>query len=289
MQAIVDHRLGGSCLRQELYDRFFGSVDVVAIEDAGIHQRSRLALSECLGQRRIRIVAFAADDPHDRQIELPGKIEVALIVAGHAHDGARSVFHQHVIGNPDWDFFLRRRICCVGAGEDTGLIDARLPRDQILLRRPFAIGLNLFLFLRRRQRLDQRVLGSEHHVSRAEDRVRTCGEDANLALLAGDFLCLELQLGAFRPANPVPLRGLRSLRPIDVIEILEQPRRVVADAEEPLLEQTLLYLGSTALAETAGHDLLVHELQVADGDGSPNPLERRARMGVGRLLDYVRL
>ena len=35
-----------------------------------------------------------------------------------------------------------------------------------------------------------------------------------------------------------------------MIEILEQPRRVVADAEEPLLEQTLLYLGPTALAET---------------------------------------
>ena len=50
-----------------------------------------------------------------------------------------------------------------------------------------------------------------------------------------------------------------------MVEILEQARRVVTDAEEPLLEQALLNLRPAALAEAAGHDLLVGEDGFAAG------------------------
>src|SRR6187397_3408480 len=101
------------------------------------------------------------------------------------------------------------------------------------------------------------MLGSEHHVGRAVDGVRPGGENADRASIAAHRLRLEIELCALGATDPVPLRRLGCLGPVDAIEIVEQARRVVADTEEPLLEQTLLDLGSATLAESAGHDLLV--------------------------------
>src|SRR5437868_6947458 len=109
VQPVVDHWLGGAGFRQELYDRLLGRLDIVAIEDTRIHQRSRFTLGECFIKRSVRVFALAANDANDRQIELRRELEVALIVAGNAHNGTRSVLHQHVIGDPDGNLLLRRR------------------------------------------------------------------------------------------------------------------------------------------------------------------------------------
>src|SRR6266478_572896 len=102
------------------------------------------------------------------------------------------------------------------------------------------------------------MLWCQHHVGRAVNGVGPGGEDAHLALVGLYVLRLERELRTLRAPNPVPLRRLRRLRPVDVIEILEQTRGVVADAEKPLLQQTLFDRGAAPFAVTAD-DLLVGE------------------------------
>ena len=42
----------------------------------------------------------ALDHRDDRQAELAGELEVAVVVRGHGHDGAGAVAHHHVVGDP---------------------------------------------------------------------------------------------------------------------------------------------------------------------------------------------
>ena len=47
----------------------------------------------------------------DRHSELPGELEVALVVGGHAHDGAAAIARQDVVGDEDRHRFARRGVC----------------------------------------------------------------------------------------------------------------------------------------------------------------------------------
>ena len=51
---------------------------------------------------------------------LRGKFKIALVVRRHAHDRARAVTHQNVIGDPDGDPLVAHRIDRIGAGENAG-------------------------------------------------------------------------------------------------------------------------------------------------------------------------
>src|SRR5205823_9604776 len=94
------------------------------------------------------------------------------------------------------------------------------------------------------------MLRCEHHVRRAVNRVRTSGKDTYLALPAICVTRSERQFGSFRLSDPIVLRRLCRFRPIDVIEILQQSWRVLADAKEPLFEQPLLDGRLAALAQS---------------------------------------
>ena len=63
----------------------------------------------------------AVPAPHDRQPECPREFEVALVVAGHRHDRAGAVAHQHVVGDEDRDPLAVDRVDRVRAGEHAGL------------------------------------------------------------------------------------------------------------------------------------------------------------------------
>src|SRR5687768_9385804 len=125
------------------------------------------------------------------------------------------------------------------------------------------------------------MLRSEHQVRCAEDRVGASGEDADAGTrdwgrgtggnggLLSAFVpspwslvpsphYVELDLRTVTTSDPVPLRHLRRLGPVDRVEVVQQPLRVFADAEEPLLQKTLLDLRAAALAR-AVDDLLVRE------------------------------
>ncbi len=77
--------------------------------------------------------------------------------------------------------------------------------------------------------LDQRMLRRQHHVGGAEQGVGPRGEDVDVAGVGG-----EQHLGAGRPADPVALHGLDLVRPIQHVQVVEQPVGVRGDAHHPL-------------------------------------------------------
>ena len=138
-----------------------------------------------------------AIDLDDRQPELGGELPVALVVAGHRHDRAGAVARQHVVGDEHRDLLPVGRIashtrrgtrrswpCSPGA---PGRTSPRSPRGR--RRRPRRASPRRRSSAGRRpsghcvggQRVDQLVLGRQHHVRRAEQRVRPGGEHLDVA------------------------------------------------------------------------------------------------------------
>src|SRR5690606_6720429 len=190
---------------------------------------------------------------------------------------------QHVIGDPYGDLATGRRIDAVAAREHACLLLlVRLATtDEIERSGMRAIRRYRCPLLIARQPLDERMLRCEHHERRAEDRVRPRREYA-------DAIAIRLQLGrgvpilsnllsfdrevdegALTPADPVLLCLLRRLRPVDPVEVVEQPLCVLRDAEEPLRERARLDQRAAALAR-ARNDLLVRE----DGLARRAPVDR---------------
>ena len=124
------------------------------------------------------------------------------------------------------------------------------------------------------------MLGGEHEIRRAEDRVRTRREDDDRRRIAlGDR---ERDLRALGAADPVALGALGGLGPVDPLEVVQQPLGVVGDAEEPLLEQPLLDTRAAALTQPVLH-LLVgeHRLVVRA------PVDRRLLLVGEPLLEQL--
>src|SRR5690606_13456587 len=96
----------------------------------------------------------------------------------------------------------------------------------------FYVFVDLLSLLRDRETVDERMFRSNHHVGRPEKSVWSRGEDPDT--VAG--LQLELDLGAFRPSDPGGLLLLGGFRPVEVLEIGEQPFRVGGDLQDPLAE-----------------------------------------------------
>ena len=71
-----------------------------------------------------RTSRWAASTTGDRQVELLGELEVALVVRRHGHDRAGAVARQHVVGDPDRDLLVVDRIDGVRAGEHAGLLSS---------------------------------------------------------------------------------------------------------------------------------------------------------------------
>src|SRR5690606_2200493 len=100
------------------------------------------------------------------------------------------------------------------------------------------------------------------------DRVRPGGEDAvdgparvqpGRLVLAGRRARprdRELDLRALAPADPVLLRLLRGLGPVDPCEVVQQALREAGDLEEPLLEQALVDGRAAARARARDHPLV---------------------------------
>ncbi len=92
-------------------------------------------------------------DAPDRQAELRGEREVALVVGGHGHDRAGAVAGQHVVGDEDRDPLAVDRVDRVGADRDAGLL--AIGRQPIDLGPPpglLDVGVDLGALVRRGQR-----------------------------------------------------------------------------------------------------------------------------------------
>ena len=116
------------------------------------------------------------------------------------------------------------------------------------------------------KRRETLVFRSEHEEARAEQRVGTRGEHGDDIVFGGlgghvtVFIAQhEVDLGAFRAANPVGLLLLHALGPaFELVKVVKQFLRIVGDLQIPLREVALLDFG-IATPATALDNLLVRQ------------------------------
>src|SRR6476469_7596227 len=125
------------------------------------------------------------------------------------------------------------------------------------------------------------MFGSDDEIRRAENRVRPGGEDTN-HFTAAALLYRERELSAFGAPNPVTLRSLCCLRPVESVEVREQTLSVVTDPEEPLAQETLFDQRVATLARAADN-LLVGENRLA----ARTPVDGRLLLVSQALLEEL--
>ncbi len=266
-------------------------VDVRRVADERVRPRRRvqvvggLRLDAAVGEP----VLGRQLDGRDRQVELAGELEVALVAARHGHDRPGAVAHQHVVGDPHRDLLAGDRVGRVAAGEHAGLVAAlALAVDVVLGGRGGDVGAHLGGLVRVGQPLDGRVLGRQHHERRPEQRVGPGGEHLDRPAVGG-----EAHRGAVAATDPVALHRLDRVAPLQQVEVVDQPVGVVGDAHHPLAHVALEHREVAAVAAPVGGDLLVghHRAQARApvhrrlGDvGQAVQVEHGAPLGRGHRL-----
>ena len=248
-QAEVDRAVAAALAVEPFDDRGQGLAVAHPVEArVGVHQRAVPHVGELL---------LGVDDAPDRQAELLGEGEVALVVARDGHDRAGPVLHQHVVGDPHRDLLAVDGIGDRAAQRHAGLLPLGRPAVGVVLgQRAVDVVARLLLVLRAGgEPHDVRMLGRHHEEGRAEERVRAGGEDR---VVRAERVAVEGDLRALGAPDPVALHRDDVVGPLDRLRVVEQPLRVLRDAEEPLLELTDLDDGAAALA-AAVDDLLVGE------------------------------
>ena len=139
------------------------------------------ASAASVSDRSVHRPAVRCHDDPDRQIELPGELEIALVVRGHGHDRARAVLAQHEIGDPDRHRFTREWVDGTSPCVESLLLDRATHPCCAVLR---SECLHLLaergrVWRRLRKDADERMLGGEQHERCAVDRVDAGGEDFN--------------------------------------------------------------------------------------------------------------
>ena len=94
------------------------------------------------------------------------------------------------------------------------------------------------------------TLRSQHHERHAEHRIGTGGEDGKVLVRVGH---LELYLCTFRTANPVALRLLQRVGPVNGVETVQQTLGVCRHTQAPLAHLLLFHRIAAALRHTVHH------------------------------------
>ena len=131
-QLVGDRRLAQALLLQPGGDPLLGLGDAEPVEaQLVVAAVDRRALA---GERRVEVVVVGRlHGADDRQVEGLGEVPVALVLAGHRHDRAGAVAHQHVVGDEHRDARAGDRVGRPAAGEHPGLVLAlALPLDVVL-------------------------------------------------------------------------------------------------------------------------------------------------------------
>jgi len=188
--------------------------------------------------------------------------KIALVVAGHAHHRAFSVGHEHVIADPDLDFFTGDRVGDEEPGRHAFLVELR----EVGLHHRAVLALvdeggELPVGLRGVR--GERMLRRDRAEGRSHERVGAGGEDAQQLLLAGELVG-KGDVHAMALADPVGLHGLHALGPPrERIERGEQLLGIGGDPHVVHGNLALLDHGARAPAAAVDH-LLVGEHRLVD-------------------------
>ena len=222
-------------------------------------------------------------DGGDRQPELAGELEVALVAARHGHDRAGAVAHQHVVGDPHRDRLAVERVGGVRAGEHAGLLAGLVLAVDRPSSLPPACGTR-----RPRRRCSGVVSASTSGCSGASTM--------NVAPNSVSGRVVNTVIGpasATRSApsapslRPIQLRCivLIDVGPVEQVEVVDQAVGVGGDAHHPLAHVALEDREVAAVGAAVGGDLLVGD----DGAEAGAPVDRRvADVGQAVAVDRRR-
>ena len=198
------------------------------------------------------------DHPH-REAECACEVEVALIVRRDSHDRTGAVVRKHVIRGVDRQPFAVHGIDRVALQENTGFRSISSEALDIGgLLHLVEVGVEFGFGGGAGSKFGGEIgVGSDDEERRTEQRVRTRRVHGNRGFTTFDG---ERHLCTGGAADPVALHEQNLLGPValELLHVVEQPIRVLRDAQVPLRELLLRDNGVAALAQ-ALHDLLVRE------------------------------
>ena len=251
--------MADAMLRDPLLHGGDSLLDGKAVEEVGVDHDAGIVLQSegALGH------IATLDHLHDGQTEGGGEVPVALIVAGHTHDDAGAVAHQHIVGNENGNVLTGDGMDGLDAFQpDAGLFLVQLAALKVGLPGSLLpVGLHsvpvgqLILPLG-----EVGVLGRDDHISHTEQRVAPGGVDRQLVAVGGG----EVHLGTLAAADPVTLLDLDPLDIVHVIQIVDQAVGVLGDGQHPLALFLADDLAAAALAD-ALHHFLVGQHALAAG------------------------
>ncbi len=261
-QAVLDGA-GACAVCLELLDHLRDASGLVceAVEHLGV----LVGAIACGGDARLgRVGAVDIDDRANREVELLGEVEVALVVGRDSHDGAGAVIREHVVCGPDRDLLACDGVRRVRAQEDAGLLAlGGLTLDLAGVLDLLDVGLELRSLVVTDELCSQIAIGRDDHVGGAVERVRAGGEDGDRLVAAFDR---ELDVCTLAAPDPVALHREHVLGPaaFELLHVVQQAVGIVGDLEVPLVE---LALGDFRLATLAlaVDDLLVGEHRLVLG------------------------
>src|SRR5688572_4061233 len=100
------------------------------------------------------------------------------------------------------------------------------------------------------------MLGSQHHIRRAEKRIRARGENLQRMLRTVRSYRLKCDFCSVRTANPVGLHGLDLVRPVEFLKTIEEALRVLRNTQHPLMHFFPCDLRPATFASAADHVLV---------------------------------
>ena len=109
--------------RHAVGDFFLRLLDVQAVEEIRIRQPARSQIGFGANFECFRIFLRRNDNRNDVQLIFAREIQVTLVVARAAEDGAGSIIHQDEVGDIDRQLLAgNERVLCDDAGIDTLLL-----------------------------------------------------------------------------------------------------------------------------------------------------------------------
>ena len=182
---------------------------------------------------------------------------VTAIVSRNGHDSTRTITRQHVFSNPDGYFLVRKRIDGIAAREHTRHLMVHLTVTLCALLHVVKVFFYLLLLLRCGQFCHQLRLRSQHHERHAEHRVGTGGEDGETLLVlsrAGGVIgYFEIDFRTLRATNPVALRLLQRVSPVNLLQSVKQSLSVGTHTQAPLAHLLLHHRVAAANADAINH------------------------------------
>ena len=212
-----------------------------------------------------RFAVRGTDDCDDRDVVFAREVEVALVVRGDAHDRARAVVGEDIVGYPDGNSLAGDWVYCREAGVHALLVRAdRGALDRAAVRHALREVEHLLGLLAAEalcELLDVGVLRRHCDEGDAEDCVYARSEGFELQLRVR---YLHFEVDALGAAYPVALHRDDALRPAgQLVEAVNELLRVVRDADEPLVEAALRDGRAASPADAVADDLLVREHRLA--------------------------